>query len=102
MRCLAAVTDSVTFHTTVIAGACERSGGYYTAGLIGITFRVLDAIVLMLLGTDALVLGMLLLMPVRVRTVVLVGDEFFFCRLSRSVLDCSSVRVTYVFSSSYF
>ena len=62
---------------------------------------MLDAIVLMLLGTDALVLGMLLLMPVRVRTVVLVGDVFF-CRLSMSVLNCSSVRVTYFFSSSYF
>ncbi len=67
----------MTFHTTVIASACERSGGYYTAGLIGITFRVLDAIVLMLLGTDALAPGMLLLVPVRVRTVVLVGDVFF-------------------------
>ncbi len=31
----------------------------------------------MLLGTDALALGMLLLVPVRVRTVVLVGDVFF-------------------------
>ena len=67
----------MTFHATVIARAYERFGGYYTAGLIGITFRVLDAIVLLLLGTDALVLGMLLLMPVRVRTVVLVGDLFF-------------------------
>ncbi len=67
----------MTFHATVIAGACESFGGYYPASLIGITFRVLDAIVLMLLGTDALVLGMLLLMPVRVRTVVLVGDVFF-------------------------
>ncbi len=66
----------MAFHATVIAGACERFGGYYTADLIGITFRVLDAIVLLLLGTDALVLGMLLLMPVRVRTVVLVGNIF--------------------------
>ncbi len=64
----------MTFHTTVIAGACERFGGYYTAGLIGITFRMLNAIVQLLLGTDALVLGVFLLMPVRVRTVVLVGD----------------------------
>ena len=30
----------------------------------------------MLLGTDALVLGVFLLMPVRVRKVVLVGDIF--------------------------
>ncbi len=66
----------MTFHAAVIAGACERSGGYYTAGLIGITFRVLDTIVLLLLGTDALVLGMLPLMPVRVRTVVLVRNKF--------------------------
>ncbi len=68
-----AITDSVTFHAAVITGACER---YNDAGLIGITFRVLDAIVLLLLGTDALVLGMLLLMPVRVRTVVLIGNKF--------------------------
>ncbi len=39
--------------------------------------RTTNKIVLMLLGTDALILGMLLLMPVRVRTVVLVGDVFF-------------------------
>ncbi len=67
----------MTFHTTVVAGACERCGGYYTAGLLGVTFRVLDAIVLMRLGTDALALGMFQLVPVRVRTVVLVGDVFF-------------------------
>ena len=90
----------MTFHAAVIACACERSGGYYTAGLIGIIFRVLDVVVLLLLGTDVLVLGMLLLMSVRVRAVVLIRNNFF-CRLSRSVLKCSSVKVTYFFSSSY-
>ena len=54
----------------------ERFGGYYTAGLIGITFRVLDVVVLLLLGTDVLVLRMLLLMSVRVRAVVLIRNKF--------------------------
>ena len=89
------VTDSAAFH------ACERFGGHYTAGLIGITFRAPDAIVLLLLGTDALVLGMILLMPVRVRTVVLVGN-IFLLSTEQVGLELFIGQGDILFSSSYF
>ena len=61
----------MTLDAEVIAAACERFGKYFTAGSMKITFRMLDAITMLLLGTDAPALGIILLMPVSVRAVVL-------------------------------
>ena len=65
-RCLTAVADPVTLDTTVI----EWFGGYFTAGFLEVVARVRNAIVVLLLGTGALALGALMLVPVGVRTVV--------------------------------
>ncbi len=66
-----AVTDSVTFDAAVVASAYKRLVMNLTAGPLGITFRVLDVVVV-LLGTGAPVLDSLLLLIFAVGTVVLV------------------------------
>jgi len=60
----------VTLDTTVIAVTCEWFGGYFTAEFLGMPIRIGYAIVVLLLGTGALALGALMLVPVGVRTVV--------------------------------
>ncbi len=67
----------MTFDATVVAATCERFGRYFTAGLIGMTSRVLNVVVMLLLGTGILVLGAVLLVSVGVRTVVPVRDILF-------------------------
>jgi hypothetical protein len=66
----------VTLDIAVIAGICERFVKYFTAGLMKITFRMLNAIIMVLLGTDAPALGILRLVPVPVRAVVRVRNIF--------------------------
>ena len=60
----------MTLGTTVIAAICEWFGGYFTAGFLEIVVRERDVVVVLLLGTGALALGSLMLVPVAVRTVV--------------------------------
>ena len=69
-RCLTAVTDSVTLDTAVIAITCEWFGGYITAGFLEIVVRMRNVVVVLLPDTGALALGVLMSMPVGVRTVV--------------------------------
>ncbi len=64
----------MTFDATVIAATCEWFSGYFTAGFLETVIRVHNAIVVLLLGTGALVLGALMLVPVGVRTDVHVRD----------------------------
>ncbi len=74
VRCLTAVADPVIFDATVIAATYEWFSGYFTAGFLEIVIRVQNVVVVLLLGTGALVLGALMLVPVGVRTVVPVRD----------------------------
>ena len=60
----------MTLGTTLIAATCEWFGGYFTAGFLEIVVRVGNTVVMLLLGTGALALCALMLVPVGVRTVV--------------------------------
>ena len=70
VRCPTAVADSATLDATLVAAACKGFAGDLTAGFLEITFGVLDAIVMLLLGTCATALGYLLVWMFAVGTAV--------------------------------